>query len=275
MLAVRGDWQAVGDAIADIDDVLIANVNAPDQVVLAAARAHGSPSSAESSPIVVSARCRSPLLRRFTRRSSRTPCARSRRRSTASGIRAPSVPVFANSTGAVYPDHAEGVAALLAEELVQPVLWVEEIEALYDAGARVFVEVGPRSVLTGLVRRILGERPHVAISVDGGPERSSDRQLRDAVVQLRVLGLRLGPIDPYAREVPSSELPDGRRLTVRLNGASYVSDKTRAAYEATLARTTIMTTDKEPYRRDHERQPAHQRAGPRHRIDRDGRRHDR
>ncbi len=32
---------------------------------------------------------------------------------------------------------------------------------MYDAGARLFVEVGPRNVLTGLVGAILGERPHL------------------------------------------------------------------------------------------------------------------
>ena len=48
---------------------------------------------------------------------------------------------------------------------------------MYDDGARIFVEVGPRSVLTGLVGRILGERPHLAIPVDqpgrGGPHTAS------------------------------------------------------------------------------------------------------
>ena len=37
---------------------------------------------------------------------------------------------------------------------------------MHDAGARIFLEVGPRAVLTGLTRRILDDRPHVAISVD-------------------------------------------------------------------------------------------------------------
>ena len=35
---------------------------------------------------------------------------------------------------------------------------------MYRDGARVFVEVGPRSVLTGLVARILGDREHLAVA---------------------------------------------------------------------------------------------------------------
>ena len=41
-----------------------------------------------------------------------------------------------------------------------------EIEAMYRDGARLFVEVGPRSVLTGLVPQILGDREHLAVAVD-------------------------------------------------------------------------------------------------------------
>ena len=46
---------------------------------------------------------------------------------------------------------AISIAALLAEHLAAPVRFQDEIEALYEAGARVFVEVGPQGVLTGLV----------------------------------------------------------------------------------------------------------------------------
>ena len=38
--------------------------------------------------------------------------------------------------------------------------FVEQIEAMYAAGARVFVEAGPGRVLTPLVGEILGDRPH-------------------------------------------------------------------------------------------------------------------
>src|SRR5262249_3130401 len=42
----------------------------------------------------------------------------------------------------------------------------QEVEALHAAGARLFVEVGPQSVLTGLVARILTARPHLAVAAD-------------------------------------------------------------------------------------------------------------
>ena len=40
------------------------------------------------------------------------------------------------------------------------------IEAMHDDGVRVFVEVGPGSVLTGLVGSILEDRPHLAVACE-------------------------------------------------------------------------------------------------------------
>ena len=97
---------------------------------------------------------------------------------------------------------------------MRPVQWTSQVEALYAAGTRVFVEFGPRGVLTGLVRRILGDRPHVAVALDAGPGRCSERQLREGVVQLRVLGLQLGELDRYRRppEAPPAPTTLGQSL---------------------------------------------------------------
>jgi acyl transferase domain-containing protein/NAD(P)H-dependent flavin oxidoreductase YrpB (nitropropane dioxygenase family) len=81
-------------------------------------------------------------------------------------ISLPRVPVYSNTSGAAHADDTSAIAGLLAEHLSRPVEFVSEIEAMYDDGARVFVEVGPRSVLTGLVPRILGEREHLAVAMD-------------------------------------------------------------------------------------------------------------
>ena len=63
-----------------------------------------------------------------------------------------------------------------SEHLVEPVEFVSEIEAMYGDGARLFVEVGPRSVLSGLVGQILGDREHVAVAAGPlGPLRACCR----------------------------------------------------------------------------------------------------
>ena len=105
----------------------------------------------------------------------------------------PRLPVFSNTTAGLYPESPSEIAALLGEHLVRPVEFVAEIEAMYRAGARIFVEVGPRSVLSGLVGRILRDRPHVCVSLDQ-PGRHGLTQLLHGLAQLVTEGvpLRLG-----------------------------------------------------------------------------------
>ncbi|HEY0498773.1 MAG TPA: SDR family NAD(P)-dependent oxidoreductase, partial [Kutzneria sp.] len=80
-------------------------------------------------------------------------------------IREPELPVWSNRTASPYDGD---VRAELAAQIGSPVRFVDEIESMYAAGARVFVEVGPGKVLSRLVEAILGDRPHVRVTTDGG-----------------------------------------------------------------------------------------------------------
>ena len=101
-------------------------------------------------------------------------------------LHAPRVPVWANRTAAPYGD----VRDELTGQVGSPVRFVEQIEAMYAAGARIFVEAGPGQVLTRLVAAILGERAHVAVAVE--PRAGSGlRGLLDAVATLAVSGVEL------------------------------------------------------------------------------------
>jgi acyl transferase domain-containing protein len=65
---------------------------------------------------------------------------------------------------------------------------VDEIESMYAAGARVFVESGPGRVLTHLVDRILGDRPHLAVACDTAGDHGLHRFLL-ALAQLAANGV--------------------------------------------------------------------------------------
>jgi acyl transferase domain-containing protein len=80
----------------------------------------------------------------------------------------PRVTVFSNSTGGPYPDEPDAVRALLAEHLVRPVRFVDQVRRMYDAGARTFLEVGPGRVLTGLARQCLADRDALVLEIDAG-----------------------------------------------------------------------------------------------------------
>ncbi|MEU1789278.1 SDR family oxidoreductase [Streptomyces sparsogenes] len=82
-------------------------------------------------------------------------------------VRPPEYPVWANRTAAPHSGDPDAIRAELAAQIGAPVRFVEQIEAMYEAGARVFVEAGPGTVLTRLVGEILGDRPHRAIAFEG------------------------------------------------------------------------------------------------------------
>ncbi|MET7764014.1 SDR family NAD(P)-dependent oxidoreductase [Streptomyces sp. NPDC005393] len=105
-------------------------------------------------------------------------------------VRAPEFDVWANRTAAPYGAEPDAIRAELAAQIGAPVRFAEQIEAMYEAGARVFVEAGPGTVLTRLVGEILGDRPHRAVACDG--RRGGSEGLRgflDALARLAVAGL--------------------------------------------------------------------------------------
>jgi len=232
MLAVAGDIAMIEREVALLTGVHIANRNSRTQVVVAGSKADIQKAETalaakgfKVTPLSVAAAFHTPLVGHAQK-----PFADVIARTT---FQPAQVPVYSNETGAAYPATSAAMQQLLSGHLLKPVRFTDEVEALYAAGGTVFVEFGPRSVLTNLVKDILGTRPHVAIALNGSRQKDSDRQLREAVVQLQVLGMVLSAVDPYQQEVDPT--PKKKGMNVVLNAATYVSDKTRAAYQNALA----------------------------------------
>ncbi|MCC6592508.1 MAG: acyltransferase domain-containing protein, partial [Xanthomonadales bacterium] len=175
MSAVSAPVARVRELLAGQREVLVANHNGPQQVVvsgpteaiaafeqrLAAERigfARLPVASAFHSPIVAGASAA------FGAALARAP------------MQSPRLPVYANAEAAPYAGDEETLRGQLAVQLSQPVRFVEMIEAMHAAGIRSFVEVGPGQVLCGLVGAILEGRPHQAIALD--------RKGRDGVATL-------------------------------------------------------------------------------------------
>ncbi|TDO47343.1 polyketide-type polyunsaturated fatty acid synthase PfaA [Kribbella sp. VKM Ac-2527] len=100
----------------------------------------------------------------------------------------PELPVFSNRTASTYPANPAQIRAELTAQIGSPVGFVEEIEAMYAAGARVFVEAGPGSVLTRLVDAILGDRPHRTVALEA-KRRTGLSGFLAALAQLAVAGV--------------------------------------------------------------------------------------
>jgi acyl transferase domain-containing protein/NAD(P)H-dependent flavin oxidoreductase YrpB (nitropropane dioxygenase family)/NAD(P)-dependent dehydrogenase (short-subunit alcohol dehydrogenase family) len=175
MVAVDAPASAVEPMLSNIAEVWIANHNSPHQTVIAgteqgltAATTKLQAGGLRSQRIPVSCGFHTPLIA-----SAKEPLERAL---AAAQFSVPRKPVFSNTTSNPHSMDPAGIARQLAEHLVSPVRFADEISAMHDAGARVFIEVGPQAVLTGLTSQILNGKPHLAIA--------SDLKTRPGLVQL-------------------------------------------------------------------------------------------
>jgi [acyl-carrier-protein] S-malonyltransferase len=153
VLGLDDDLVEVACRRAD-DDVWVANFNAPGQVVIA-----GSPDGVEAAgkhakelgakrvmPLQVSGAFHTPYM----------ASARDRLRDAiaAADPRDTDVPVASN-VDAMLHDRGDDWASLLSAQLSSPVRWKQVLNALHEAGATDFAELGPGGVLTGMAKRTI------------------------------------------------------------------------------------------------------------------------
>jgi len=187
MAAVDADGRSVSEALLGMNDVWIANLNSPRQTTIsgtnlgvkraverleaAGMQCHHLPvACAFHSPLV--ARAKEQLAQELSRVE----------------FSLPQLEVFSNSSAAPYSHDRHTYANHLADHLVRPVDFVGMIKAMYAAGTRIFVESGPRNVLSGLTTQILGEREHLSVATDV-PGRPGLLQLEHALGQLYAEGI--------------------------------------------------------------------------------------
>jgi acyl transferase domain-containing protein len=105
----------------------------------------------------------------------------------------PAAPLWSATTCRQYPEDPRALEELLIEHLVEPVRYRELVDALYNDGCRVFLQIGSGS-LTGFVGDTLRERAHVALPANV-PGRSGLGQLRRVAAALFVEGLNRVRLD--------------------------------------------------------------------------------
>lgn len=233
MMAVKGDVTKISELLKDDAEITLANWNSNNQVVIAGskaaiARAQQTLNAQGFStiPLPVSAAFHTSLVGHAQK-----PFADAIQSVT---FNRPAVKVYANGTAKPHAEDPKAIQKALKGHILNPVLFRDEIQNIYADGGRIFVEFGPKNVLTNLVSNILEGQPHLAVALNASPKKDSDRQLREAVMALRVAGLALDNFDPYAAVKPAAPERKLSPVTVKLNAGYYITEKTRAAFENAL-----------------------------------------
>ncbi len=151
MLALRADID-FAQQLAERHGLTVANDNAPGQVVLSggddgleAATSEAEEEGVRATRLPVAGGFHSPAIE------SAVPEFEQALAKTEFG--SPRAPVFSGVTAEPFDDPARR----LAQSMICPVRWREIMLALYEHGARRFVETGPGKVLTGLAKRTLDD----------------------------------------------------------------------------------------------------------------------
>ena len=232
MLAVMGKVEKLEADVAEFPDVVMANLNSKKQVVLAGPtdsilKAHDALKEKKYTVVKlpVSAAFHTPLVGHAQK-----PFAKAIREVK---FHKPQIPVYSNATSKAYPSAAKTIQKQLESHILNSVRFREEIENIHQDGGRIFIEFGPKNVLTKLVDNILADKEYTAVALNENPKKDSDLLLREALVKLCVVGLPLQKFDPYAMPAP---LPPAKKsaMSVSLNGANYVSDATKKDFEKAL-----------------------------------------
>ncbi|MGG3279762.1 ACP S-malonyltransferase [Paenibacillus solani] len=158
MAAVLGaDREALSELCKNITAeghvVELANMNCPGQIVISGSAA-GVAAAAErvkeaggkrAIPLEVSGPFHSSMMKEAAERLAS--------KLEQASFNTPSVPVVANVTARPVED-AAAIRGLLVEQVYSPVLWHDSVEWMISQGVDTFVEIGPGSVLSGLIKKI-------------------------------------------------------------------------------------------------------------------------
>ena len=214
MAAVSADADTIAKALDGMPGITLANHNSPRQTVISGANAAVAAAIQKleaakltARPIPVACAFHSPLME-----PAREKFAEVLARHT---FAKPAAAVFSNTLGGRYPEDPKEIAALLSSHLVRPVKFVDEIRAMYEQGARVFVEVGPKGVLTGLARQILDGKDARFVQIDS--DRNPLVQFLNALAQLAAEGAPVDAAQLLRGRIPPSE-PPARESGWMVNG---------------------------------------------------------
>lgn len=192
MAAVACDAQTVREFLDKMPGVTLANLNAPQQCVISGQKIEVEAALAKLNESGINARF-IPVSQAFHSPQMHDACQPLKDALRQLQIQAARIPVYSNEDGGVYPEGVSAIIEKLSDHVISPVDFVNEIRQMYEAGGRIFVEVGPQAVLTGLAESILKEdgRGDALVVPTDRNGRHGITQLQHAIGQIAAQGVAI------------------------------------------------------------------------------------
>ena len=180
-------------------------------------------------------------------------------------IRWPAIPITANVDGQFYPMSGEGdakqsILTQLAPQMASAVEWTTQIQTMYSAGSRVFIEVGPKRALSMFATQILEDQPSLPIMTNH-PKQGGIASFISALGMLALAGrmpqwptgdspvlteaFRAGPIEAHQAAIISTSQTSSSLESLRTAARPLPSGAAQPTV-TTVAQSTTVSTQKDP-----------------------------
>ncbi len=181
-------------------------------------------------------------------------------------LQTPQIPIVANVNGEFYPSGVskEAITDILGQQVAAPVQFVKGLRTLYDAGARVFVEVGPKKALQGFAEDVLGSDPDVFSLFTNHPKLDDLTAFNQALCGMYAAGLGAAQAEVATElcaqvaqdetsgivAVNSQVTPLKEDAASEIDGSSATSDKmfyVEQSPTSASAAASVVTSDNDRY----------------------------
>jgi len=190
MMAVLGSAEKIKEVIENENlNLIIANYNSPKQNVVSGESQEIDKAGKifrkyklKGISLPVSAAFHSPLVK-----DAADPFSKSLNEIT---LNSPEIPVTSNTAGDFHKKDTKNIKTLLSDQLISPVLFTQNLKTLFEEGFRVFIEAGPKKVLTDLGKQSdLSDENFFFASADESGGKKPLKDFASVLALLYVLGL--------------------------------------------------------------------------------------
>ncbi len=104
---------------------------------------------------------------------------------------APVLPITSNVSADFYPNDIQAIKDTMVEQIMSSVEWIKQVELAYERGVRLFIEVGPKRILSAFVTNTLEGKKDIRVLASNHPKRGGITEFNDLMANLAAAGIEV------------------------------------------------------------------------------------
>ena len=104
-------------------------------------------------------------------------------------VKVPNLPITSNVSADFYPTEIDKIKDIMTTQIMSSVEWVKQVELAYQRGVRLFIECGPKRVLSAFVTNTLADKKDIRVLASNHPKRGGITEFNDLMANLAAAGI--------------------------------------------------------------------------------------